>query len=113
MNIGENLNKDLNATSSTYDRKLGCKGNGLTFNRIQVDELRKEVLNINVFKSSGIDNVASKTLKDAFPILKEQFLHILNKSIELNKFLEDWKKATLIPLLKINNPKLVSNFRPI
>ena len=43
INIGEKLNKDLNATSSTYDRELGCQGNGFTFSRIQVEELRKEI----------------------------------------------------------------------
>ena len=45
--------------------------------------------------------------------MEEQFLHILNKSIELNKFPDDWKKSTVILLLKINNAKLVSDFRPI
>ena len=43
MNIGENFNKDLNGTSSTYDTELGCQGNGFTFSRIQVEELRKEI----------------------------------------------------------------------
>ena len=37
----------------------------------------------------------------------------MNKSIELHKFPDEWKKATVIPLPKINNPKQVSNFRPI
>ena len=113
MKIGEKLNKDLNATSSTYDRELGCQGNGFTLSSIQVEELRKEITNIKVFKSSGIDNVASKIMRDAFTILEEQFRYILNKSIELNKFPDEWKKATVISLPKINNAKLVSDFRPI
>ena len=37
----------------------------------------------------------------------------MNKSIDLHTFPVDWKKATVIPLPKINNPKLVSDFRPI
>ena len=113
VNIGEKLNKDLNPTSCSYDSVLGCRGTGFSFSRIQVDELKNEIKNIKVFKSSGIDNVASKFLKDAFTILEEQFLFILNKSIDLHKFPDDWKKATVIPLPKINNPKLVSDFRPI
>ena len=48
-----------------------------------------------------------------FFILEEQFLDILNNSIELHKFPDEWKKATVIPLPKINNPKQVSDFRPI
>ena len=112
VNIGEKLNNDLNPTSCSYDSVLGCRGTGFSFRRIQV-ELRNEIKNIKVFKSSGIDNVASKVLKDAFTILEEQFLYILNKSIDLHKFLDDWKKAKVIPLPKINNPQLVSDFRPI
>ena len=92
MNIGEKLNKDLNATSNTYDRELGYKSNGHKLCRIQIEELRKEVLNIKVFKSSGIDNVAFKILKDAFIILEGQFLHILIKSKDLDKVPDVWKK---------------------
>ena len=95
VNIGEKLNKDLNPTPCSYDSVLGCIGTGFSFCRIQVDELRNEIKNIKVFKSSGIDNVASKVLKDAFTILEEQFLYILNKSIDLHAFPVDWKKATL------------------
>ena len=113
VNIGEKLNKELNANSCSYDRVMGCRSAGFSFQRIQVEELRKEIKNIKNFKSSGIDNVASKVLKDAFFILDEQFLYILNKSIELHKFPDEWKKATVIPLPKINNPKQVSDFRPI
>ena len=113
VNIGENLNKDLNPTFSTYNRELGCQGNGFTFSRIQVEELRIEIQNIKLFKSSGIDNVPSKIMSEAFTILEEHFIYILNKSIELNKFLDDWKKATGIPLPKINNAKLLSDFRRI
>ena len=113
VNIGEKLNKDLNAISSTYESELGYQGNDFIFSRIQAEGLRKEIINIKVFKSSGIDNVASKIMKDAFTILGEQFLHILNKSIESNKFPDDSKKATVIPLPKVNNVKLVSDFRPI
>ena len=96
VNIGEKLNKDLNATSSTYNRELGCQGIGFTFSRIQVEELGKEITNIKVFKSAGIDNVASYIMRDTFTILEEQFLYnILNKSIELYKFPDDWKKLQL------------------
>ena len=69
VNIGEKLNKELNANSCSYDRVMGCRGAGFSFQRIQVEELRKEIKNIKIFKSSGIDNVASKVLKDAFFIL--------------------------------------------
>ena len=105
VNIGEKLNKELNAISCSYDRVLGCRGAGFLFHRIQAEKLRKEITNLKKIKSSGIDNVASKVLKDSFFILEEKFLYILNKSIELHKFPDEWKKATVISLPKTNNPK--------
>ena len=41
VNIGEKLNKELNAISCSYDRVLGCRDAGFLFHRIQVEELRK------------------------------------------------------------------------
>ena len=37
----------------------------------------------------------------------------MRDALELNTFLHDWKKATVIPLPKINNPHLDCDFRPI
>ena len=64
-------------------------------------QLRNEIKNIKVFKSSVIDNVASKVLMDAFTNLEEQFLYNLNKSIYLHKFPDDWKKSTVRGDVKI------------
>ena len=49
-------------------------------------------------------------MKDAFSILDEQLLHIMNQSIISGIFPEAWKLATVIPLPTVNNPSGVSDY---
>ena len=68
---------------------------------------------IKTYKSSGLDNISSKVLKDALLILNNQVLFMINLSIRTCKFPDAWKKGTVIPLPKVNNPKKVGDLRPI
>ena len=80
---------------------------------IQMDQLMLLVRQIKVFKSSGIDNISSRVLKDALTILNNQLLFLINMSLRTNDFPYDWKKGTVIPLPKVNNPTKVGDLRPI
>ena len=68
---------------------------------------------IPIFRSSGIQGLSSKVLKDAFNILSNQQLKIHNTSILTNTFPDELKYATVVPILKINKPVKVSDYRPI
>ena len=69
--------------------------------------------NIDTSKSSGIEFLSSNVLKDAFMVTITQLVFIFNLSLSKAIFPNDWKKATIIPLFKGGNKKLVSNYRPV
>ena len=78
-----------------------------------MSELKKEIGKINILKSSGIDHISSRVLKDAFGATPQILLHIMNLSIAFSKFPRKWKTATIIPIEKKPNPPSPSDFRPI
>ena len=80
---------------------------------IDMDQLMPLLKQIKIYKSSGIDNISSRILKDALINLNEQLLFLINLSINNNSFPSDWKRGTVIPLPKVSNPSKVGDLRPI
>ena len=58
---------------------------------------------INVSKSSGLKNVSSSIVKEAFRILIPEVTHMFNLSLETAAFPIEWKKALVIPIPKTGN----------
>ena len=80
---------------------------------IQMDQLMSLLKQMKVFKSSGIDNISSQVLKDALFILNHQMLYLINLSIRSGVFPNEWKRSTVIPLPKVNNPIKVGDLHSI
>ena len=78
-----------------------------------LDELIKEIDNIEIYKSSGLHNISSRILKDVWTISPILLLDIINKLLKTGNFPEDWKHGTVIPIPKVANPHLVNDLRPI
>ena len=76
-------------------------------------DVHKVVADINVSKSSGLENISSMVIKECFKILNPQITHMYNLSIEYTMFPNAWKKALVIPIPKTGNLKQVKNYRPI
>ena len=68
---------------------------------------------INIMKSSGIDNISAKVCKDAFLALSEQLVFTFNLSLNSSVFPAVWKVAKVFPLFKGGDREAVSNYRPI
>ena len=85
------------------------------FNIMKILKIEVQVLidKINVSKSSGIDFLSSKLLKDSFQVLADKLTYLYNLSVAQGIFPTQWKKAFVIPIPKIGNPKKVENYRPI
>ena len=78
-----------------------------------IEEITKLCNDIETHKSSAIELLSSKVLKDAFCILTHQFTHLINLVSQKGIFPETWKSAKVIPLFKGGDKSEVSNYRPI
>ena len=78
-----------------------------------MNEVFKLVKDINVSKSSGLHNISSFIVKEAFAVLVEEVTHLFNLSISSSKFPKAWKDALVIPIPKSGDLSKVQNFRPI
>ena len=76
-------------------------------------EIIKLCQNININKSSCVDNLSSEVLRDTFLAIPEKIVDLFNLSFELSEVPNKWKIAKVSPLPKMGNSKDVCNLRPI
>ena len=69
--------------------------------------------NIAVHKSSSIETLSSRVLKDAFTCLPTVITKLFNLSLSTCKFPLKWKQTTIIPFHKGGPKDDVNNYRPI
>ena len=86
-----------------------------TINDIQTDSEEVILLcrEIEILKSSGMDDISLKICKDAFLVLSDQLAHLFNCSLVRGIFPEEWKSAKVVPLLKGGDRETVENYRPV
>ena len=75
--------------------------------------VQKFLINLNVNKSTGLDNIGPKILKLAANVLTPSLTFIVNKSILSGKFPSYWKEAKVKPLFKSGAKDDINNYRPI
>ena len=75
--------------------------------------IRHFLSNLNVKKSTGLDNIGPRILKLTADVITPSFLYIVFKSISTGKFPSVWKEAKVKPLFKTGNKEDVNNYRPI
>ena len=61
----------------------------------------------------GTDWIDSYSLKVASPLLEDSLLHLVNLSIEQNKFANKWKPQLIHPFHKKKDRDLLENYRPV
>ena len=64
------------------------------------------IKDLNNSKASGIDNIDTYILKLIRKIIVPSVCHILNLSLQTNKFPTKWKIAKVVPLYKGKGSKL-------
>lgn len=75
-------------------------------------ELNKALLNFSS-QAVGPDGIPLKVLKLAYPTIQDQILHLFNHSLKNAIFPEEWKICHILPIDKIPNPKVLSDYRPV
>ena len=110
INIGPNLANKIDDKWEYFDDD---EQNSINNFRIDKGLVHLFVNEIDISKSSGIENISSRCLKDALLVLNDQICYIFKKSVELGNFPNKWKIATVVPLFKGGNKEDVSNYRPV
>ena len=68
---------------------------------------------IKVSKSSGIDNIPAKLLRDAASEISVSLTGLINLSLTLGNIPDEWKVAKVIPIYKSGTHDNPENYRPI
>ena len=108
--IGSDLTRAFPVLTHPPQNDFGDSLEQITTSEQEVLKLVKE---INISKSSAIDNLSSKVLKDAFSSLIGKLTKIFNLSFQKGFVPTDWKHAIVIPLHKGGSTTEVNNFRPV
>ena len=109
-NIGPNLAKVHKEPWVYYGTTCQHEIDDITTNREEVIRLCKD---INIMKSSGLDQISSRICKDSFTVLVDHLVHIFNCSLSSNIFPSAWKRAKVVPLFKGGAQNEVGNYRPV
>ena len=71
------------------------------------------VKHISMYKSSGLDNISSRVLRDFMTLASREITLLFNSVMETGFFPDKWKIATVTPIPKVHNATHPTNLRPI
>ena len=80
---------------------------------VTIDFVCKELHKLKANKSTGLDGIPAKFLKDGATVIKYHVAFIINLSITSHSVPTDVKFARVKPLFKKNSRSDVGNYRPI
>ena len=70
-------------------------------------------MNLKISKATGVDGIPAKILKLSCNIIAPSLTYSFNLSISTGVFVDDWKRAKVIPVYKSEDRKKCENYRPI
>ena len=109
-NIGPNLAKKHKKRWLYFGETID---DSIALFNTDIEEVTALCKEINIMKSSGIDELSSRLCKDAFMVLGQQLVHIFNCSLNSGCFPKKWKMAKIIPLFKGGDRESVNKYRPV
>ena len=98
--------------SDFYDKK-GITPGKFKLEPVSVDDVYKELNGLDARKSTGLDNIPSRFLKEGAEHLAQPIAFIINRSIATYTVPDELKVAKVTPLYKKNSRLEVGNYRPI
>ena len=110
VNIGPNLSKNIKEAWKFNGHHTDLLLDDISTN---IEEVTKLCNNININKSSCIENLSAEILRDAFLAISEKITELFNCSFISSQIPASWKVAKVTPLQKPGNTKDVSNLRPV
>ena len=114
INVGNFETSEMPVASTVEQAPTICGADQFdSIHKVLEADILRLVADINISKSSGLNNVSSFVLKEAFKILISEVTFMYNLSIHYSRFPTAWKQALVIPIPKAVNSAMVQNYRPI
>ena len=110
---GENLAKAFITDDLPFDISEAQKEANFTFQFVPLEIVEKYIRGIEICKASGIANLSSLLLKDAFRVISVELTHIINESIRTATFPDAWAVGSITPIPKEGDVLDPGNWRPI
>ena len=106
------LNTDSDNFKNYYKEK-GVESKVFTLSPVTSEFVYKELCKLNPSKSTGLDGIPARFLRDGAIVIKDHLAHIFNLSISSSSVPKDFKTARVKPLFKKNERSEVGNYRPV
>ena len=68
---------------------------------------------MQIGKSTGLDKISTKLIKQAGDTIIESLLEVYNLSLRTGTFPDDWRLANVTPIYKSEDKTFCENYRPI
>ena len=96
-----------------YYRLKGVIKNMFRLNSVHRDMVYRHLINLKDSKSTGLDSLPAKFVKDGATVVADPITHIINLSLGTGLIPVDMKMARVVPLHKKNNKTETGNYRPV
>ena len=112
--IGPKLAEEIGTCNSNFKQYIQKnKSEFAAFEAVTVNNIYRLLCQLPSAKATGIDNISSKIIKIAAPVISSSLTYVFNQSITLCVFPNDWKIARVTPIFKNGKQNLPGNYRPI
>ena len=117
-NVASKLKEPIHDSNFEYIKKFvdsKVDNNNVSFSIPEINKtfVRKYILNLDISKSTGLDDIGPRILKLSYVIISPSITFLINKSLSLGIFPNVWKTANIIPIHKTGPKEDVNNYRPI
>ena len=83
------------------------------FQEIQITSVLKNLSKLKTNKSTGLDRITARLLKDAAVVIAPSLTQIFNLSLSSSTFPQIWKNGRVTPIFKSGERSDMTNYRPI
>ena len=87
--------------------------NDFDFETVTMEDVKKEILNLDIKKSSTSGSIPAAILKQSLDIYLPYLTKSINYTINEGKFPAELKHSEVIPLFKKEDPLKKENYRPV
>ena len=98
--IGSNLATNLERPSVSFEHYIQPSKCTFKLQETNPETVQNLLSNLKTSKSTGLDNISCRLLKEAASIVAKSLCNIFNKSIASGKFPTEWKQSKVITIHK-------------